>query len=485
MLSEFPEELLEALVECVAFNGDFIQRQTPTLHENIHLVSLSMTSRQLRRIAFPFLFAHIEIQTSDDVKRLLSQCIANEFFARSVRILDVNRLLSKGIISRLLPRLPNLSLIISDQIPLYMSLFNAIKTSNHPVPTICYKTLSDKYFFGHNQPLVDPSDPLVLSTLQSKITFDTAGINFIEANGLRGIRVRRLDISHPRYLPPSVESFESHKYPGLCELAISDLEKPISLSWLPEFASGHPSLKKISFRAAYPSHIAAYYSKLERTGAHIDPFMESFLRNVYDTHFSDNARYGNRLGDTMEIKGFAITRTGTRSTGSSADPFSEWYVTGIYLSISKWFSGRLFHIMHSSFPQLSVLTIDTEDILPPRPTRLRYAVLGDDGSCPVDELIDSLHRFSSLKVVTFMNPINLLGFTSKDEPTPEKVEAAIIRYTSRIAEGIPTIEAFFIHRLGAKSNKRKYYLQAGISKVGLTWRCMRTGVMVLLLAGGL
>ncbi|KAE9400268.1 hypothetical protein BT96DRAFT_652454 [Gymnopus androsaceus JB14] len=85
-------------------------------------------------------------------------------------------------------------------------------------------------------------------------------------------------------------------------------------------------------------------------------------------------------------------------------------------------------------------------------------------STVADELINSLRVFSSLRVVGFLRPFRLLAF-SNQVPLPEppghvEVESAIIQYTSRIAQHIPTIEGFFINglRVGRGRNFLKGWL---------------------------
>ena len=90
---EFPEELLQALVECIALNVIFIERQKPMLrwkYQRTELLPLSRTNRQLRRICFPFLFAYIVVNNNADAEKLKYQCAANEAFAASIRCVGLS-----------------------------------------------------------------------------------------------------------------------------------------------------------------------------------------------------------------------------------------------------------------------------------------------------------------------------------------------------------------------------------------------------------
>lgn len=83
----FPEELLEAIVECVAFDKMFIERQLSIFrwkYASEKLTSLSLVNRQLWRLCFPFLFAHVHTY-SKDLERLIDQCVSNKSFAMSIR----------------------------------------------------------------------------------------------------------------------------------------------------------------------------------------------------------------------------------------------------------------------------------------------------------------------------------------------------------------------------------------------------------------
>ena len=62
-------------------------------------------------------------------------------------------------------------------------------------------------------------------------------------------------------------------------------------------------------------------------------------------------------------------------------------------------------------------------------------------------------RFSSLQVVNLLRPrLAILGFTNDTAtPAPIEVEAAMIGYTSHIAQRIPTVEGFFIDELDISS----------------------------------
>lgn len=91
-MSELPEELLQTLIEILAYNFDFIERHDPQFRwkcARTELVSLSVVNRRLRRLCLPFLFAYIEIQ-SKDLEDFSTQCAASDAFALSVRYIYQN-----------------------------------------------------------------------------------------------------------------------------------------------------------------------------------------------------------------------------------------------------------------------------------------------------------------------------------------------------------------------------------------------------------
>ena len=85
----FPEELIQAVVECLVSDTEtFLEREI--LHfrwkcAQTRIFPLSMASRQLRRICYPFLFAYVKVQGIEHLEKLMMQCIANEMFALCIR----------------------------------------------------------------------------------------------------------------------------------------------------------------------------------------------------------------------------------------------------------------------------------------------------------------------------------------------------------------------------------------------------------------
>ncbi|KAE9390523.1 hypothetical protein BT96DRAFT_1024509 [Gymnopus androsaceus JB14] len=423
----FPEELLEAVVKCIISNVDTvcIEPKMTTFNRwryaNKDLISFSVANRKVRRICLPFLFACVKIEAGKDSGRLAYQCTANEAFAlaiRSLHLLSSSEPEDNSTLCLLLPHLRNLSQINmgSSRVTLNIPLLTAI--NSNPVSTIIVPSLAH-FDTALLKAELRPSD------LTKIVFFPTVFCNDndyseVEKYLMFGVRVNHLYVKATALL---YGSFGGRKFTGLRELHINLDASPIAVSWLSDFAHGHPLLKKISF---------SRYSV--RGAMHRDailPFIKPFVEEV---------------GDEGEIKGFAITRVDPGSEVVAKGPFREWYITGLYIRISKWSAGRILNLAHTFFPRIEIFTMHL-----PRST-------------VADELIDSLRVFSSLRVVGFLRPFRLLAF-SNQAPLPEppshvEVESAIIQYTSRIAQHIPTIEGFFINglRVGRGRNFLKGWL---------------------------
>ncbi|KAE9402520.1 hypothetical protein BT96DRAFT_918197 [Gymnopus androsaceus JB14] len=262
--------------------------------------------------------------------------LANKAFASSIRSIDLQsrHRFSTQMLLYLPHYLPNLSQINSMSSSMLDDEPLDTAAKSHLVPTT--------FTFGS----------LALQiNLDEETISDGRGLTALEEHLSRDVRLRHLRIESNRFETELLnQSFGEHKFAGLCELTIQLDAHPISLSWLPEFSRGHPLLKKISFADAITNAqpLAQDVFKCKP----IIPFIEPFLRN-------------EGLDGTTYIRGFAVSR---------AEPSSAWRVSGMHLYIcGEWSSGRLLNVVHSSFPRISKLTIDTGDT-----------------TCPSDELVDPL-----------------------------------------------------------------------------------------------
>lgn len=205
--------------------------------------------------------------------------------------------------------------------------------NSHPVPSVI---VSDINFCDAE--LLSKLGPGQLAKFLFNVAafYDENGRNELEAYSPSGAQVRQLNISRADRLQDSIRTWTLH---GLCELRLNLERRPTSLSWIPEFACANPLLQKICFTASFSSMVNVLHDPTI-------PFIKSFVEEAYEAG----------LDHDLTIKGFAITRH-RGSTVLALGDLREWYVSGLHLIIPEWSSGRLLHIAHSLFPQISVLTI--------------------------------------------------------------------------------------------------------------------------------
>ncbi|KAJ3882657.1 hypothetical protein F5051DRAFT_449030 [Lentinula edodes] len=445
-MSPLPEELTQLVVEYIVSNPAIDVPQLLELHwkhSRNRLISLSLANHQFRRICMPFLFAYVEVRGAyGDLEKLKAQCVINESFALSIRTIDYY-CYSPGqidIVHHLLHRLMNLSqVILNDGVLVDMPLLHLLSQQHiQNVVIASWKSLPSKYL-----------SQLGSSSL-SKITLDsiklyTEGVEHELANYIHyGMQIRCLTVP-PKLLVLAHNSFSTRSFSGLIELELW-LNLIPELSWLPEFICAHPLLRRIRFSM----------SRVQWNIDRIVPFILPFL----------NAIDEEGLADTFEFKAFSIARSSsTPFPQSSSTPFPQsteplcgWHVAGLWFCISEWSSRRLLQLAHTFFPQTSTLTIES-----PLPG-------SDCASINADEVIDCLSRFSSLRTVnlvylfrnlkfgdleTYRSPQTFataeryhghLGIRTSHVQTDRaaEIEAALIWYTSCIAQRIPTIENFLI-----------------------------------------
>ncbi|KAJ3853468.1 hypothetical protein EV368DRAFT_81560 [Lentinula lateritia] len=440
-MSPLPEELIQLVVEYIVSNPAIVVPQLLELHwkhSRTRLLSLSLTNHQFRRICMPFLFAYVEVRGAyGDLEKLKAQCVINESFALSIRTIDYYCYSPSqiDIVHHLLHRLINLSqVILNDGVLVDMPLLDLLSQQHiQNVVIASWKSLPSKYL-----------SPLGPSSL-SKITLDSiklyaGGVEHELANYIQyGMQIRCLTVP-PKLLVTVHNSFSTRSFSGLIELELW-LNLIPELSWLPEFIWAHPLLRRIRFSM----------SRVQWNIDRVVPFILPFL----------NAIDEEGLVDTFEFKAFSIAR----SSGSAAFPSSTeflcgWHVAGLWFCISEWSSRRLLQLAHTFFPQTSMLTIES-----PLPG-------SDNASINADELIGCLSRFSSLRTVNLVYLFRNLKFGDGDSETYQspqtfatakryhghleirtshvqtdraaEIEAALIWYTSCIAQRIPTIESFLI-----------------------------------------
>lgn len=105
MFSVRPEEILQAIVECIAYDTSFQFPLCRWKFAKAELLPLSATNQQFRRLCLPFLFGYVSVKCNEDLKRFVDRCIINNSaLAASIRHDGFNsnqlNLTDEGLIGR-------------------------------------------------------------------------------------------------------------------------------------------------------------------------------------------------------------------------------------------------------------------------------------------------------------------------------------------------------------------------------------------------
>ncbi|KAF9067498.1 hypothetical protein BDP27DRAFT_1403787 [Rhodocollybia butyracea] len=403
-----PEEILYVVVSYLVSNPRFIERKSLDPHwrydrSRSKLVSLSLANSQLRRICMPILFAYIEVRgLYGDLEKLTSHCVANQAFASCIKTIDYYCYNPDKIdtLRHLFARLNNLSHFILNQVVLDKSLLDTVRRHSAPTVILASHSLTSKALSVVN------TESLPDAILDYARIYDEEGEALLVKHLEFGIKVKCLTIL-PKLL---YKSFGLCQFRGLCELELWLASSPVDISWLPEFIDGHPLLHKIRFSN---SHVW----NMNKTIPFILPFIEAIETEG--------------IVNTLELKAFSVTRN--KQTAPSMTDLSGWHVTGLWLCITEWSSGRILQLANSVFPHISTLTIGN-----PLPAISSSRI-------NTEELATLLRLFSSLQYVNFQylftpsSPVHAYG------PAPK--HDALIEYTSSIVQHIPTIETFLMQEI--------------------------------------
>lgn len=338
-----PEELLDIVVSYLAYRLEPQLSQPPELRpERVtsDILSLSLVNRQLRRICLPFLFLHIK--NFEDAKQLGEQCSLKLLLVESAKyvllcclcsmvlianprtlILDSFQSRSEEghkILCQSLPHIKHLSYVDITGSEITAALLSAL--CEHPsVSTILVRSTHD---------LPKGSTALDLSKVVIKGSgLINPGDTFLVPWLERGAKVSQLLIRKPELL---TDDFGLRSFSGLSELDLLLGDIPVMVSWLPQFSSAHPYLKKIRFIDDYKHYF----------GHNTLPFISSFIEEVCN----------KQLCDAYSITRLAISRTTLSST--SVVSSQEWRVTGVTIVIKSSLI-EILSLLHSSFPEIQTL----------------------------------------------------------------------------------------------------------------------------------
>ncbi|KAF5381127.1 hypothetical protein D9757_009441 [Collybiopsis confluens] len=343
----FPEEILHAIVAALVsrpvISEDLLQFHWRYVRGK--LLSLALASKQLRRICMPFLFAYIEVKGAHgDLEKLGEQCAANPSFAACIRTFDLYCYAPEQVdaIHYFLHRCQNISQIILNKVQLDESLLHILR--RHSAARIALASYS--------LPTCKEVGWLTMKRLNIGIDHTSIRDEKSELELAKhlecGIQLRSLTI-HPNLLH---KSFSTCVFGGLCELELWLSSIPFSLSWLAEFTAAHPLLRKIRISTPSVWDTAIMARDI--------PLIFSFLGEARREGLADEMK--------LQLKGFSVTRrTSPEATAAlasssslthSAESLAGWQVTGLWLSFTEKFSSRLLQLVHSSFPQIRIMSIE-------------------------------------------------------------------------------------------------------------------------------
>ncbi|KAE9385786.1 hypothetical protein BT96DRAFT_1026479 [Gymnopus androsaceus JB14] len=408
MMMLLPEELVHDIFSYVACRSEpRIHCEPPELqfeHNSLGIRSLSLVNRRWRRISMPFLFSSLRINVLIDVKKLRDQRSLFSKYTKTL-ILRMLSLLDKEGMEILLHSLPHLKRLVRVDVgsELTITLLNALH-EHSSVSTILVASIPKE---------ATQSDLSKVILLQSKL-IDPSHSRLAPMMA-RGMEVFQLLIHHPELIS---HQFGSQTFNGLCELDLLMSYLPVTVSWLPEFTAAHPNLKKIRF----------IYGRKDFFSRYTLPFISLFV---------EEAR-SRQLADAYSITRLSITRSFSTQ---------EWRVTGLTIIVRSSVI-EILSLLSSFFPEIQTLSLKFEG----RPTRgLTYHI---------DDAIAILHLFSSLEILALhclfkrlhfgnrkpWHALARVGNTGQFEPSAADItEAGLLWYTLRIAQRIPSLQAFEIH----------------------------------------
>ncbi|KAJ3864335.1 hypothetical protein EV359DRAFT_81504 [Lentinula novae-zelandiae] len=406
-----PEELLHIVAGYIAYSLTFIERELPEFHYKYateEIRSLSLVCRRMRRICLPFLLAFVRIEFDSGITCFRDQCLANPRFAESIKALHISSIHLKGsdILRQLLPRLPRLSWIhfesFQSDVSLFIALHCQVNVKTVVIESVHHLTSSDaSKVLLHRGEIYHPHKKLLW-----------------ESHLSRGMQVAQLTIHQPHFLHEGFRRFS-----GLRELDLIMGRRPVTLSWLPEITSAHPQLQKITFQDRFKH----YFSRKLTL-----PFISDFV---------DRVCREDGLSDVFDLTRLVVSRNTLPKQSSE-----QWHVSGLKIVVRSALD-RILPIINSSFPNVSVLSLEFQA----------------QATYHIDNFINMLLRFPSLKIVGLRHAFNHLHYgcrkpwthqrvmvinQSKKTPAAIMVEAGMFWYMTCIAQAISSVEAFFVHEEG-------------------------------------
>ncbi|KAJ3923472.1 hypothetical protein F5877DRAFT_63274 [Lentinula edodes] len=423
MLSKLPEELLEMMIQDLAYAPAYPSNSLSSARckrVSSELIALSVVNWQLRRISLPFLFAFVTLKHLEDVEGFLQTCLVNPTLGSTIRVIKLNvDFPSKDgheELCRLLPHLTRLACVDLQDFTSSISLLNTV--NQHPSISAMIVDSLDNF--------LDNLPPPLSSLNLSKVVVECGYTSQpgLETSYARGLKVYQLIVPQPELLK---EEFGNSRFQGLHEISLAMNRHPILLEWLPRLASTHPHLKNVIF-------VDMSNSKMQYTSDTIPfilPFIEKSLQQGLDT--------------TYNITRLVISRTQCGSLSATM----EWRVTELIMNLHvshtyiRWVLG--FFVKYGTISSLRVL----------KPARLFKNLRSPDEKIHLPwkpfRHIDKIHR------------VRRLG---------ARAEVRLYWYMSLVSKGLPSLEAVYVEEVGYGNEKFRsqgyWSLQGWLSVRGAT-----------------
>ncbi|KAJ7579236.1 hypothetical protein C8J56DRAFT_340083 [Mycena floridula] len=406
-LTSLPLELLLEILGYLSANS----RPSPAIH------SLSLVNYQLRQLCLPSLLSYLKCKNSATYQRLHDLAVSNPFSAKCIRTLDLEALISCENLHQIIPCLESLSDILIHSLNLDETLLTTM--NDHP-------TLRTVQICDSNQQLgllgrFPSATPLLFSKiLINSVTIDSITLQrLVRRSAVRffhgGLRIKRLQIYGLDEGPKGLY------FRGL---EVVKLGMPLgSLPWLFPFVQSQPEVTRIEFSgtsAPWSSNIYILYGAQIRAALVAEGFQNA-----------------------VALKALSISRM------PAAKSLDDWEVTALDLHLNSSFVDVL-SIVHEFYPNVSSLVLAFK-----RDTRRRLP------NIHMDDFINSLARFRSLRGVRLVNPRNHLHFDDEKPWTkPSKsvrkrkpsgcveASAAMHWFFTRLAQRVPSIDRLDVDDTG-------------------------------------
>ncbi|KAJ7579269.1 hypothetical protein C8J56DRAFT_1059493 [Mycena floridula] len=400
---------------------------SPNSRASRAILSLSLVNHQLRQLCLPLLFSHLRCQNSATFQRLHDKSVSDPFFVKLIRTLDLTKLARAPCenLDQIIPRLQCLSYILIHSSKISEQL---LTTMNHH-PTLRTVQISD----SDERLKLLARFPSAAPSLFSKVSIDSAALDDTELYRLvrsptmhlfhaGGLRINQLQLRGKETLEQGPGGLH---FRGLEVLKLGLALGSESLTWLPAFVQSQPDLTRIEFRDT--SAPWCWCSNIHlRHGAQVRAALiaEGFQKAI-------------------SMKGWSISRT------PAAKSLDDWEVTALDLHLNSSFVDVL-SMVHEFYPNVSSLVL-----------KFRENIRKKLSSIHMDDFIDSLAQFRTLRSVRLVNPRNHLHFDdekpwAKSSQTVRKrkpsgcdeASAAMRWFFTRLVQRVPSIVRLSLDDIG-------------------------------------